>query len=546
MTAPAHGVFTGTGTRLGRYSLQFPLEERTILRALAEQGAVRPEKPWLIFDGADVLTYGQAYRDAHLVADAVRDTVGTGRHVGLLMRNQREFMPTELGAMLCPGIAVPLNAEMRGPLLESVIRRMDVDLLVVRDELLEVLEPLELGGAKLVVVTGDRDPPASVAGVPVERWGDWLAGRDPDPADFPLPRHDELALIALTSGTTGEAKGVVHTHHYWYLISSVVADSLEREETDILTTPLPMYHGAGANLVANSALQSGCTAHLQTKFSASRFWATAARDGANHAFLLGALASLVRKATTEVPEHRVETIYCLPAPPDREGWEQAFGTRILSQGWGMTEIFPVPMQRRQLQDVPVDTIGYPADWTDYAVVDESGSVVPPGVVGELVWRSRIPYGMFSEYYREPELTLRAFRNLWFHSGDAASYEADGMLRFRGRLRDRIRRRGELVNASEIEQVAVLHPAIREAAAYGVPSPFGEEDVKLDLVLDAYAEPGELFAWLEENLPRFMVPRYLEILAEFPKTPTGRIEKYKLSSQPIDRPEVKDMEAVGTR
>src|SRR5262245_39081543 len=151
MTAEGHGVLTGSGTSLGRYSLQFPLEERTILRALAEQAARRPEKPWLIFDGTDVLTFGEAHRDALLVADAVRDTVGTGRHVGLLLRNQREFMPTELGAMLCPGIAVPLNADMRGPLLESVIGRLDVDLLVVRDDLVERLEPLDLQRVQLIV-----------------------------------------------------------------------------------------------------------------------------------------------------------------------------------------------------------------------------------------------------------------------------------------------------------------------------------------------------------------------------------------------------------
>jgi crotonobetaine/carnitine-CoA ligase len=539
-------VLTGTGPDLGRYTTQLPLEQRTNLHLLERQAAVRPTQPWLIFDGADVLTYDEARSLTYRIAAAIRDSVGIGRHVGLLLRNQIEFMPTQMGAMAAPGVAVPLNADARGPLLRSMIERMDVSLLVARVDLLDGLAALEtLAGVELVVAVGEGEIPTQVAGVPVERWDDWISGRSSDRV-HELPGHDDIGLIALTSGTTGQAKGVVHTHHYWYMCSSVITDTLERTQDDVLTTPLPLFHGAGANLIANSALQCGCVAHLQGRFSATRFWAQAARDGATHAALLGALASLVRKVTTEVPDHRVQHIYCLPAPPEREEWERFFRTRLLTQGWGMTEIFPVTMRLQQIPGVPNDTIGHPGAWTDYAVVDENDNVVAPGEVGELVWRPRIPYAMFSGYYKEPQQTLDAFRNLWFHSGDAASYEPDGMLRFRARLRERIRRRGELVNAAELEYVVLLHPAVIEAAAYGVPAEFGEEDVKLDLVLRESIDPTDLEAWLTQNLPPFMVPRYVEFRDEFPKTPSGRTEKYKLAAEPLDRAQVFDREQAAAR
>jgi crotonobetaine/carnitine-CoA ligase len=348
-------------------------------------------------------------------------------------------------------------------------------------------------------------------------------------------------VLAFTSGTTGRAKAVMHSHYYWYLFSSTIAESLEHGEDDIFTSPLPQSHGGALHLIANGSLHAGGTGCLQQRFSPSRFWPDAARDQATYAFLLGPVAALIDKVTpeAEVPEHRVESIYCLPSPPNRAEWERKFRTRILRQGWAMTEIFPCVMQQEQDPEQPEDSIGWPLGYFDYAVLDEDDNMVAPGEVGQLAFRSQEPYAMFSGYYKDPETTVESFKNFWFHTGDAASYEENGMLRFRGRLKDRIRRRGEMVTAGEVEYVALLHPKVREAAAYGVPEELGEEDVKLDVVCAEELDLPEFHAWLIENLPRFAIPRYLEIRTAFPKTPSERIEKYKLKDQPLDRPEVYD-------
>jgi crotonobetaine/carnitine-CoA ligase len=189
--------------------------------------------------------------------------------------------------------------------------------------------------------------------------------------------------------------------------------------------------------------------------------------------------------------------------------------------------------------VPEDTLGRPVSFLDFGVVDENDLLVGPGEVGEFVFRPRIPYGMVSGYYGDPEATVQAFRNFAFHTGDHGYYDEQGRLHYRGRKQDRMRVKGENVSAQELELVVLGHDAVLEAAAYGLPSEFGEDEIKLDVVLRSPTEPAALQAWLVDRLPSFMVPRYLEIVEAFPKTPTERIEKWKLKQRPLDRPEVHD-------
>jgi crotonobetaine/carnitine-CoA ligase len=129
----------------------------------------------------------------------------------------------------------------------------------------------------------------------------------------------------------------------------------------------------------------------------------------------------------------------------------------------------------------------------------------------------------------PEQTAEAWRHGWFHTGDGGSYDEDGNFYFGDRIKDAIRRRGENISSLEVEADVLTHPGVAECAAIGVPDPLGEEEVMIFVVAspDAELEPAALAAYLAERMSRFMLPRYIQLVPEIPRTPTARIRKVEL-------------------
>jgi crotonobetaine/carnitine-CoA ligase len=508
-----------------------------MLHLLAARAAAEPDRTWLVFDGLESLSFGDAQRRVNGFAQAVAARLEPGDAVALLLRNEIDFIPAFYGPMAAGCLTVPLNGDSRGPLLEDVLDRSHARILVVRADLLARLRELDsLGDVELLVVVGAAEgaPPAP-DGVEALAFEDFIAGR-PQTAPRPLPDSSETCLIQFTSGTTGGSKGVVYSHHFLYLYSALLVDGQERTPDEVLTTPLPLFHVAALHHVAGGALHAGCLGHIKSRFSASAFWEQAAADGATWAIFLGPMAELVLKAVDRAPAHRVENIFCVPFPPNGEAFERRFGVKLQWQGYGMTEIYPLPMARRMSPGADLDLIGSPPPWIDFGVVDQHDRMLAPGEVGELVFRTGIPDSMASGYLDDPATSARAFRNFMFHTGDLASYDEEAMIHYRGRGQDRIRRRGENVSAVELEFIAMRHPDVVEAAAYGVPGELGEDEIKLDVVAQG-VELDALHAWLVERLPRFAVPRYLEAVEEMPKTPSQKIAKYKLAERGLGRVEV---------
>ena len=544
-----YSLLRGQGLDLGTYALRFPEPDRTMLRVIADRAASHADKDWLIFDSADRMTFGGGWSEICRVGHALdRDGFAPSAHVGLLLRNQLEFLPVFYGAQARGGVSIPLNADSRGPLLQAVIEHSDIEALAVRTDLVERLEGLQgLGQVRLVIAVGEGDVPARIHGAAVVRFADWLEGTSAEHA-WPFPAAHAPATIQYTSGTTAQQKGAVYTHNFLYLYAAMCTDSQGRTEDDVLTAPLPLFHVAAMHIIANSAAHAACTGHLKSRFSASRYWQQCADDGATWAILLGPMAAMVLKMTPDPPPvHKVTRMFCPPPPPELEEFERRFApVKMIWWGYGMTEIYPLPMIPPEEQDLslPVDTIGMPVAWMDYGAVDDDDNLVGPGEIGELVFRPRLHHAMVKEYYKDPAKTAEATRNLMFHTGDLGFYDDQGLLHYRSRKQERIRRRGENVSAPELEWVVLRHEAVVEAAAYGIPSELGEEDVKLDVVCASTVTVEVLHGWLSENLPRFMVPRYLEIRESFPKTPSERVEKYKLKQEPVDRPGVFDAESTG--
>ena len=255
----------------------------------------------------------------------------------------------------------------------------------------------------------------------------------------------------------------------------------------MLTAPLPLFHVAALHIIANSSLHAGCTGHLKTRFSASRYWEQCAEDGATWAILLGPMAAMVAKMTPDpVPEHRGHAMLLPPAAARARGVRATLraGEADLV---GLRDDRDLPAADDRPEHAgPLAPDGHDRDarragWTTASSTSTTSSSAPDEV-GELVFRPRIPHAIVSEYYHDPERTPRRSATSCSTRATSPTYDEQGLLHYRSRTQDRIRRRGENVSAPELEWVALTHPEVVEAAAYGVPSELGEEDVKLDVVL----------------------------------------------------------------
>jgi crotonobetaine/carnitine-CoA ligase len=163
------------------------------------------------------------------------------------------------------------------------------------------------------------------------------------------------------------------------------------------------------------------------------------------------------------------------------------------------------------------------------VVDENDIPCSPNCAGEIVVRPNEPYSMMIGYYKMPEVTLKAFRNMWFHTGDRGYKDENGWFFFLDRTKDSIRRRGENISSYEVERVINAHPGVAESAVIPVPSELGEDEVKAVVILkeSMKVDPLELINFCEDRMAYFAIPRYIEFVKDLPRTPTQKVEKYKL-------------------
>jgi crotonobetaine/carnitine-CoA ligase len=180
------------------------------------------------------------------------------------------------------------------------------------------------------------------------------------------------------------------------------------------------------------------------------------------------------------------------------------------------------------------TCGRKRDGVDVRLVDENDCEVPPGEIGEMIVRTDRPWGMNSGYYKNPEATASAWRNGWFHTGDCFRQDEEGYFYFVDRMKDAMRRRGENISSFEVEAEVVAYPAVREAAAYAVPSSVGEDEVMIAVapVAGEAIDERSLMEFLGERMAYFMIPRYVRVLDELPKTPSAKVMKHVLREQGV--------------
>ena len=181
------------------------------------------------------------------------------------------------------------------------------------------------------------------------------------------------------------------------------------------------------------------------------------------------------------------------------------------------------------------------------LVDDHDIEVPRGTVGQMIVRSDTPWTMNAGYNGQPEATAAAWRNGWFHTGDAFRVDPDGTYFFVDRMKDAIRRRGENISSFEVEAEVAAFPAVAEVAVYAVPSEIAEDEVMCAVaaVPGTAFDPAALIEFLVPRLAHFMIPRYVRAVEALPKTPTQKVQKHLLRSEGITA-DTWDREAAGIR
>jgi crotonobetaine/carnitine-CoA ligase len=482
-------------------------------------------------------------------ADALRRVgVQPGDHVVTMLPNSFESYHAWLGLSWLGAIEVPANTMFRGRMLQYLVEDSGADVIVTRERFLPQLREVaaELSRLRLVVVP---DATSEIAGFPcrVVRGGEFLADAEPNEEAFAGPNVWDIAAIIYTSGTTGPSKGVLMPWGtLWAVVKALSEDFVG--PGDGLYTTFPAFHMSGKYMLYQIADRRARLV-IREQFSVQHFWDDVRRFDVNTAVLLGAMTPFLLQAPEQPgnAETPMRVVGLVPLPKHVKEFERRFGVRVMTS-YGMTEIgMPFVSDGFNLANDTSCGRLFPG-WAGYEakIVDEHDQPRPPNEPGELVVRTREPWVINAGYYGKPEATAAAWRNGWFHTGDAFVCDDDGNYYFFDRIKDAIRRRGENISSFEVEALVNEHPDVVECAAVAVPSEYSEDEVKVCVVRaeGSTLTEAQLVEFLVPRMPKFMVPRYVEFVDALPKTEgTMRTRKFELRADPLNE-RTWDREASG--
>lgn len=512
----------------------------TSLRAMLElRAAELGPRPFLTLPDA-TLTYAETDELANRTASVL---VGLGYGAGdiVMVRaiNGWATVAAWFGCSKIGAVYLPLNALMTGEPLRQVMAHSRSRIVLVQEALAGDIEALRGGLPDLrhVVRTGGLASQVARSG----------GGGAPHLEDLleeassaaPPPLADDPGAptkLMYTSGTTGVPKGVLWSRSCEALWGRCYGDELlpiERGES--LYSCLPLFHATcqGTTL---AALWRGGRMTADTGFSLLSFWRRIREaDAAMFTFVGTILSALARRPPhPSDADNPVRRILGSAAPTDR--WrdiEERFGLQI-AETWGQTESASCwSWPARGLPQLP-GTVGVPSARWEGRIADEAGRPLGPDQTGELWVKPLAPHVMFEGYLGEegPAAPTRECftEDGWYRTGDLLAWTEDGELSFIGRHRDAIRRAGEMISPSFIEEAALNHPGVVEAAAIGVPADDGVDEEVLLCVVAAEGielDLAEVASFLGSALPAYLVPRWLRAHDTLPKTPTTRVRKFEL-------------------
>ncbi|MCW8379730.1 AMP-binding protein [Streptomyces justiciae] len=483
---------------------------------------------------------GQAVTYAEVLAASYRWAsvfarlgIGRGDRVLTMVPNRVEAYEIWLGLSWLGAIEVGLNTAYRGQMLRYTAEAAQARMIVIAEQFLDRLAPVaaELDGIEAIVVPDATDGAGDFPR-PVLHGAELLAEAHEVP-ELHTPEPWDTACVIWTSGTTGPSKPVMVPWGELYELCAAWAESVE--QNDALYHYCPYYHLSGKFMTYLAAL-TGVPAVMREVFSAGNFWSDVRRHRITVALMVEAIARILMAAPArpDDSDNPLRAAIITPVFAEIPEFVERFGMEGFGTWYGMSEIGP-PICSDGFKLENLESCGRLREGYEVLIADKHDYPVADGEVGELLVRSKHPWKLNSGYFGMPDVTLQAWRNGWFHTGDGFRRDPAGNFYFVDRMKDAIRRRGENISSFEVEAAVNEHSAVAESAAVAVPSEYGEDEVKIVVVLapDARLTERDLVAWLTDHLPRFMLPRFVEFVKELPKTKdTLRTQKAVLRQRGI--------------
>ncbi len=495
-----------------------------ILDLLAERVRRRGDHPFIRHAGRAV-SYAEFDGDTNRAAHALQGLgVHQGDRVTLAAGNSVEYLVAAFGALKAGAIYNPVNPTLGSRELSYILSHAEPRVIITdADNAKHLFAPgVSLPQAAMVAVIGEGgELPARAA-----RFDPLLAAASSDAPGVSLGAADPSTLL-YTSGTTGNPKGVLFHHHSTGAAGKHFLDILGIGPADTILAVTPLFHGNAWGAVV-TALQAGGTVAFPKAFRGSEFWPLVHSSGATVLYTLGTILAilLTHEPSEQERSSGLRVILGLGSAPIREQIIRRFGVADVAECFGSTDAGVVTITPLGAAPRP-GSAGPPVPGVTIRIVDDAGTEVKTGDIGEITIRS--PHRM-AEYFRDPQQTAETLRGEWFFTGDLGYLDADGWLYFVDRKKDVIRRGGENMSSVLIEKTLREHPLVSEVAVIGVPDPVLGQEVKAFVVAKGPVTEEELRAFAAERLARFQVPRLWEFRDSLPKTPTQRVEKYKLRKQ----------------
>ncbi len=524
------------------------LDGWTSLDLVRRQAERYGDRVFCTFEDGPPLTFSDFEIETDALASGFAELgIGPGDRILTFAYNSRSFLLTMIAVHKRGAIFVPINTELKGDFLSHQIRVIEPRIVVVDAALRGAFDSIEIADMAIettVVIGGEASPLSGTRFVAF----DSLAKTAARPSDVLPAQPQDICTIMFTSGTTGPSKGVLMPHAHCYLFGFGAGRALSMTDKDRMYICMPFFHAMGLTIQFTSCLIHSAAVHVVRRFSAKTWLEDVRACKATITYALGVIPEFIfRQPPTD--RDRDNDLRVVLAVPIGEEWgaefEERFGVRLM-QAYGMTEC-NLPAFGDLADPIMPGCAGRIVDdFFEVRIVDaETDEPLGSNEVGEIVVRPKRASCFMAGYFNMPERTVDAWRNLWFHTGDAGRFDADGRLFFIDRIKDCIRRRGENISAFEVEQVLNNFPAIAESSVIGVRAESGgEEEVKACIVAGGNPpDPVAVLDWCVERMPRYAVPRYIEFVAELDKTPTGKLRKQELRDAGVTT-NTWDRESVG--